>query len=70
MVGCDESVTNKILISYQANIITNVYMEPFNSPIVKKTTLKLSLQHTFSVTIGWDINILFNVLFGSQFICK
>lgn len=36
MVGCDESVTNKILISYQANIITNVYMEPLNSPIVKK----------------------------------
>lgn len=36
MVGCDESVTNKILIAYQANIITNVYMEPFNSPIVKK----------------------------------
>lgn len=41
MVGCDESVTNKILIAYQANIITNVYMEPFNSPIVKKQSWNL-----------------------------
>lgn len=69
MVGCDESVTNKILIAYQANIITNVYMQPFNSPIVKKP-FKTILQQTFSFTIGWYINILFNVLFGSQFICK
>lgn len=36
MVGCDESVTKKILIALQANIITNAYMEPLNSPIVKK----------------------------------
>lgn len=36
MVGCGESVSNKILGAYQANIITNAYMQPFNSPIVKK----------------------------------
>lgn len=39
MVGCDESVSNKILRAYQANIITNAYMQPFNSPIVKKNRL-------------------------------
>lgn len=40
MVGCDESVSNKILRAYQANIITNAYMQPLNSPIVKKNRLK------------------------------